>query len=74
MAGKRVAGAASKGPGAPPPRRRAQGARVAVSILLAREDWQRLRALADAEGISLKALALEGLSRVLVHRKLPPID
>jgi hypothetical protein len=56
-----------------PPRKRAQGDTVALTVRIARGDWARLHQLAVAEGVSLQALALDGLSRVFREHGLPPI-
>jgi hypothetical protein len=40
---------------------------------LARAQWDRVHDLARAEGVSLNALALRGLSRLCVERGLPPL-
>ena len=52
-------------------RSRGQGATVALSVRVSRTDWQRLRQLADDEGVSLQQLALRGFSRVLAEKGLP---
>jgi hypothetical protein len=56
-----------------PPRKRAQGDTVALTVRLSRADWMRLRQLADTEGVSIQALAVDGLSRVFLGHGLPPI-
>jgi len=55
------------------PRRRAQGETVALTVRVPRAEWARLHQLAVAEGVSLQALALDGLSRVFEEHGLPPI-
>lgn len=54
-------------------RKRAQGETVALTVRLSRADWARLHQLAIAEGTSLQALALDGLSRVFAEHGLPPV-
>jgi hypothetical protein len=56
-----------------PPRKRAQGDTVALTVRLPRAEWARLHQLAVAEGVSLQALALSGLSKVFAEHGLPPI-
>ena len=56
-----------------PPRKRAQGDTVALTVRIPRADWVRLHQLAVTEGVSLQALALDGLSRVFRDHGLPPI-
>lgn len=60
-------------PAAKPARKRAQGETVALTIRLSRADWARLHQLAVAEGVSLQALALSGLSKIFAEHGLPPI-
>jgi hypothetical protein len=59
--------------GLAPGRRRGQGATVALSVRLARADWERLHQLAVAEGVSLQQLILSGLSQVFTSKGLPGI-
>jgi hypothetical protein len=40
---------------------------------LTREQWDRVHDLARAEGISLQALTLRGLSQLFEARGLPPL-
>jgi hypothetical protein len=54
-------------------RKRAQGETVALTVRVGRTDWARLHQLAVAEGVSLQALALLGLSKVFAEHGLPPI-
>jgi len=54
-------------------RKRAQGETVALTVRLPRADWARLHQLAVAEGVSLQALALDGLSKVFAEHGLPPV-
>jgi hypothetical protein len=54
-------------------RKRAQGETVALTVRIPRADWARLHQLAVAEGVSLQALALDGLSRVFAEHGLPPV-
>lgn len=58
---------------AKPARKRAQGETVALTVRVSRADWARLHQLAVAEGVSLQALALSGLSRVFADHGLPPL-
>ena len=57
----------------PGERTRGQGAFVGITLRLSREQWDRLHDLARAEGVSLNALALRGLSRLFAERGLPPL-
>jgi hypothetical protein len=61
---------------APTPRgrRRAQGETVALTVRLGKDDWMRLHQLAMAEGVSLQALCLDGLSMIFARHGLPPIE
>ena len=54
-------------------RKRAKGDTVALTVRLSRADWMRLSNLAMAEGVSLQALAIDGLSAVLAKHGLPPL-
>ena len=54
-------------------RRRGQGTTVALSVRLARADWERLHQLAVAEGVSLQQLILRGLTQVFISKGLPGI-
>jgi hypothetical protein len=53
---------------------RARGETVALTFRVSRPDWQRLRQLADAEGVSLQTLARNGFSKVLAEHGLPPLE
>jgi hypothetical protein len=55
-------------------RKRAQGETVALTVRIPRAEWARLHQLAVAEGVSLQALALSGLSKVFAEHGLPPIE
>ena len=68
-----AASARERGQGAPTGRRRGQGATVALSVRLARADWERLHQFAVAEGVSLQQIIVRGLSQVLTSRGLPGI-
>lgn len=54
-------------------RKRAQGETVALTVRIPRSEWMRLHQLAASEGVSLQALALDGLSKVFAEHGLPPI-
>lgn len=54
-------------------RTRGKGAFVGITIRLTHEQWDRLHDLARAEGISLQALTLRGLSHLFEARGLPPL-
>lgn len=54
-------------------RKRGQGATVALSVRLARADWERLHQLAVAEGVSLQEMIVRGLSQVFTSKGLPGI-
>ena len=47
---------------------------VALTVRLPRAQWERLHQLAAAEGTSIQALAVQGLSRVFTERGLPGLD
>jgi hypothetical protein len=46
---------------------------VALSVRLARADWERLHQLAVAEGVSLQEIIVRGLSQVFTSKGLPGI-
>src|ERR1700742_2745244 len=62
-----------RGQGIPARRRRGQGTTVALSVRLARADWERLHQLAVAEGVSLQEIMVRGLSQVFMSKGLPGI-
>jgi hypothetical protein len=55
-------------------KKRGQGATVSLTVRVARADWVRLRQLADAEGTSVQEITMEGFTKVMVARGLPPIE
>lgn len=57
----------------PPMRQRGRGKGdvVALTVRLPRAEWERVHQLAVAEGVSIQALAVEGLSKVFVEKGLP---
>jgi hypothetical protein len=57
-----------------PVRRRAKGDTVALTTRISRADWVRLRQLADAQGLTLQILTVNGLSKVLAEHGLPPLS
>src|SRR2546421_12110188 len=63
----------ARGQGASAGRKRGQGATVALSVRLARADWERLHQLAVAEGVSLQEIIVRGLSQVFTSKGLPGI-
>ena len=63
----------ARGQGATGGRKRGQGATVALSVRLARADWERLHQLAVAEGVSLQEIMVRGLSQVFTSKGLPGI-
>ena len=71
--GGAAAAARVGGQGTPVGRRRGQGATVALSVRLARADWERLHQLAVAEGVSLQEIMMRGLSQVFTSKGLPGI-
>jgi hypothetical protein len=72
--GARAGGATrARGQGASAGRKRGQGATVALSVRLARADWERLHQLAVAEGVSLQEIIVRGLSQVFTSKGLPGI-
>ena len=68
-----TAPAPSAPPSRPGERTRGKGAFVGITIRLTREQWDRVHDLARAEGISLQALTLRGLSHLFEARGLPPL-
>lgn len=66
-------GGRARGQGQPAGRKRGQGATVALSVRLARADWERLHQLAVAEGVSLQEIMVRGLSQVFTSKGLPGI-
>ena len=52
-------------------RGRGKGDIVALTVRLPRAEWERLHQLAVAEGVSIQALAVEGLSMVFAEKGLP---
>ena len=68
-----TAPASSPSASRPGERTRGKGAFVGITIRLTREQWDRLHDLARAEGISLQALTLRGLSQLFEARGLPPL-
>jgi len=52
-------------------RGRGKGEKVALTVRLQRADWERVHQLAVAEGVSIQALAVEGLSKVFAEKGLP---
>lgn len=70
----------SKGKTAPAPepamerqRQRGKGGKVALTVRVPRAEWERIHQLAVAEGTSIQALAIEGLSKVFAERGLPEL-
>jgi hypothetical protein len=63
----------ARGQGASAGRKRGQGTTVALSVRLARADWERLHQLAVAEGVSLQEIIVRGLSQVFTSKGLPGI-
>ncbi len=53
-----------------PPRRRAKGETVAITVRLSRAQWERLHELAVHEGDSLQGLAVRGFSKLLEEKGL----
>ena len=52
-------------------RGRGKGEKVALTVRLSRAEWERVHQLAVAEGVSIQALAVEGLSKVFAEKGLP---
>jgi hypothetical protein len=63
----------ARGQGGPASRKRGQGTTLALSVRLARADWERLHQLAVAEGVSLQEIIVRGLSQVFTSKGLPGI-
>jgi hypothetical protein len=55
-------------------RRRGKGDIVALTVRLPRAEWERVHQLAVAEGVSIQALAVTGLSRVFTDKGLPALN
>lgn len=55
-------------------RPRAQGETVALTLRVSRPEWQRLRGLADSEGLTLTDILKSGLSGEMEKRGLPPLS
>lgn len=60
-------GAAPPSPG----RQRGKGDVVALTVRLPRAEWERVHQLAVSEGVSIQALAVEGLSKIFAEKGLP---
>ncbi|MHB1669987.1 hypothetical protein [Thiomonas sp.] len=54
-------------------RGRGKGDVVALTVRLTRSEWERVHQLAVSEGVSIQALAVEGLSKVFVEKGLPKL-
>ena len=63
MRGQRAAAA--------PERTKAVGEKVALTLRLSHEQWERAHQLALSEGVSLNQLALHALSKLFQERGLP---
>jgi hypothetical protein len=50
---------------------RGQGETVALTVRIPRAEWARLHQLAVSEGVSLQALALQGIDKVFAEHGLP---
>lgn len=55
-------------------RGRGKGDIVALTVRLPRAEWERVHQLAVAEGVSIQALAVKGLSRVFLEKGLPGLE
>lgn len=54
-------------------RGRGKGDVVALTVRLPRGEWERVHQLAVAEGVSIQALAVDGLSKVFAEKGLPKL-
>ncbi len=54
-------------------RGRGKGDVVALTVRLPRAEWERVHQLAVSEGVSIQALAVEGLSKVFSEKGLPSL-
>lgn len=54
-------------------RRRGKGEVVSLTVRLPRAEWERVHQLAVAEGASIQALAVAGLSKIFAEKGLPEI-
>ena len=54
-------------------RGRGKGDVVALTVRLPRGEWERVHQLAVAEGVSIQALAVDGLSKVFTEKGLPKL-
>jgi hypothetical protein len=55
-------------------RTRGKGDVVALTVKLPRPEWERLHQLAAAEGLSLQAIILKGISKVYAEKGLPGLE
>lgn len=55
-------------------RGRGKGEVVALTIRLPRAEWERVHQLAVSDGVSIQALAVEGLSKIFAEKGLPTIS
>lgn len=60
-------------PGPARERGRGKGDVVALTVRLPRGEWERVHQLAVAEGVSIQALAVDGLSKVFTEKGLPKL-
>ena len=55
-------------------RGRGKGDVVALTVRLPRAEWERVHQLAVSEGVSIQALAVDGLSKVFTEKGLPSLS
>lgn len=55
-------------------RGRGKGDVVALTVRLPRAEWERVHQLAVSEGVSIQALAVDGLSKVFAEKGLPALN
>jgi len=54
-------------------RQRGKGSMVSLTVRVSREQWGRIHELAVHDGRSINTMAIEGLSRLLQEKGLPPL-
>jgi hypothetical protein len=55
-------------------RERGKGDVVALTVRLPRAEWERVHQFAVSEGVSIQALAVEGLSKMFAEKGLPKLS
>jgi hypothetical protein len=57
------------------PRRRKKAVRdiVCLTLRMTQSQWRRAHDLSESEGVSINQLALDGISKILKEKGLPPL-